>query len=78
MRANSDKIEGGRWQCNICLKITAHGGNMKQHFISHHYEAVTESPCPFCGRTFKNKNSLASHVSQNHKEEKSRLKSGQW
>ena len=75
VRSNSEKIEGGRWQCNICLKVTAHGGNMKQHFVTHHFQTEVDCPCTFCGRNFKNKNSLASHISQNHKEERNHIKS---
>ena len=56
VRSNSEKIEGGRWQCNICLKVTAHGGNMKQHFVTHHFQTEVDCPCTFCGRNFKNKN----------------------
>ena len=78
MRSNSEKIDGGRWQCNICLKITVHGGNMKQHFVTHHFQTEVDCPCTYCGRIFKNKNSLASHMSQNHKEERNQLRSGAW
>ena len=67
LRSNSQKIDGGRWMCSLCDKITSHAGNMKQHFITHHYRDESDTSCSYCGRTFKNKNSLASHVSQSHK-----------
>ena len=67
LRSNSHKIDGGRWQCQLCDKITTHAGNMRQHFITHHYQDETVLTCSYCGKTFKNKNSLSSHVSQTHK-----------
>ena len=73
MRSNTHKIEAGRVQCDICFKITAHAGNMKQHFVTHHYQEEAALPCQYCGRHFKNKNSLSSHISQSHKGPKSHL-----
>jgi len=67
MRSNSEKIEGGRWKCLICSKVTQHRGNLRQHFVSNHFTVETNLPCQYCGRNFKNENSLNSHVSQSHR-----------
>ena len=66
IKSNTYKLEGGRVQCNICDKVTSHGGNMKQHFQTHHFQEDS-IPCHLCGKHFKNKNSLSSHVYNSHK-----------
>ena len=57
LRVNSDKIEGGKVQCRLCGKVTAHSGNMRQHFMIHHVHEDADFYCPYCetGNKFKNR-----------------------
>jgi len=57
---------------------------MKKHFASQHWGGENNIakgpqlgpwPCQFCGRTYKSKNSLSSHVSMNHRAEKQQQRS---
>jgi len=45
--------------CHICNKITAHIGNMKQHFEVHHCNRSYK--CQVCMKEFRTKNSLDTH-----------------
>ena len=70
LRTHSVKIEGGKVQCRLCGKVTAHSGNMRQHFIIHHVQEDVELSCPYCEagvNKFKNRNSLNCHISQKHR-----------
>ena len=71
MKSNSARVGGGRWNCFMCGKVTTHIGNMRQHFETHHFGAGVRL-CPYCRKTFKTKHSLATHMSKNHREERSR------
>jgi uncharacterized C2H2 Zn-finger protein len=60
------RLADGRCQCRLCDKVTTHIGNMRQHFITHHI-SQERIRCRQCGNSFKNKNSLAAHVSSKHR-----------
>jgi len=73
--ALEDKIESminkqgdGVWICKVCGKtITGRQakGNMKQH-VETHIEGIQHS-CTTCGKTYKNRNSLHTHISMKHR-----------
>jgi len=56
------------WICKVCGKtITGRQakGNMKQH-VETHIEGIQHS-CTTCGKTYKNRNSLHTHISMKHR-----------
>jgi len=64
---NSTKLDMGqekRVQCLLCDKITAHVGNMKQHFEVYHFHR--QYKCDTCQKNFKTKNSLDVHKKNQH------------
>ena len=61
------QIDGG-YQCVTCGYTIQKKSNMKKHVETH-----IETPgyhCPYCFKQFKTKNSLNTHTSNNHREEK--------
>jgi len=66
-KSNSALIEGGAWSCFLCGKVTAHIGNMRQHFESHHF-SLGAIQCEVCEKIFKTKHSLATHMSKVHRD----------
>jgi len=69
LRQNSSQTETGQWQCHLCAKVTLHFGNLRQHFEASHF-SIGQSECQYCGKLFKTKHSLASHVYRVHKDRK--------
>jgi len=61
MQANATLIEGGKWSCFLCGKITSHIGNMRQHFETYHYKTSDTYSCKLCGKECPTKNALACH-----------------
>jgi len=61
MQANATLIEGGKWSCFLCGKITSHIGNMRQHFETYHYKTSNTYSCKLCGKECPTKNALACH-----------------
>jgi len=61
MQANATLIEGGKWSCFLCGKITSHIGNMRQHFETYHYKTSDTYCCKLCGKECPTKNALACH-----------------
>jgi len=55
--------------CTKCGYSAKRIRDMKRHVISHSDVARVE--CVYCGRSFKNKNSLRTHISSSHKPKKS-------
>ena len=51
--------------CKVCGKKDKLG-HMKSHIESNHLEGVS-IPCNFCEKTFRSRNSLATHNQRNHK-----------
>jgi len=66
-KSNSALVEGGAWSCFLCGKVTAHIGNMRQHFESHHF-SLGAIQCEICEKIFKTKHSLATHMSKVHRD----------
>ena len=60
MLTHEEKTE----ECTICHKRFHHKAYLNEHLLSH----VTERPykCEHCGKTFKGRNSVRSHVQQFH------------
>jgi hypothetical protein len=61
MQANATLVEGGKWSCFLCGKITSHIGNMRQHFETYHYKTSDSYSCKLCGKQCPTKNALACH-----------------
>ena len=61
MKTNSTRIEGGRWSCFLCGKLTTHIGNMRQHFETHHCGTQVQYNCDICGKECRTRNALACH-----------------
>jgi len=58
----------GTWQCKVCGKSIQGRqakGNMKQH-VETHIEGISHT-CTTCGKTYKNRNSLHTHISMKHR-----------
>ena len=60
-----EQCSDGSYRCNICGKNMMHMYNMMKH-IETHMDGLTFD-CPVCQKTFRSRNSLSSHKSQNHK-----------
>ena len=60
----SEKI----YKCSVCQRIGKRKDNMLIH-VKTHLPCEPET-CDFCGKVFKTKNSLTSHVSRWHRQEK--------
>jgi len=61
------QLEGGDgFMCLICSKVSSTKGNLKKHVESMHTEDQPQN-CKFCGKKFKNKNTLQNHVSLHHR-----------
>jgi len=58
--------DGTGFMCLVCNKISSHKTNLKKHVQCMHTEDKPQS-CSFCGKQFKNKNTLQNHVSLNHR-----------
>jgi len=55
------------YACASCGKTSAQRTDLMKHIISKH--VVTQAvSCQFCGKKYKNQNSLQVHISQNHRE----------
>jgi len=61
LQANATLIEGGKWSCFLCGKVTSHIGNMRQHFETYHYKSEDIYTCKLCGKECPTKNALACH-----------------
>ena len=60
--------DDGSWNCKVCGKIVTGRqakGNMKQHAETH-LEGIQHT-CTTCGKTYKNRNSLHTHISMKHR-----------
>ena len=58
----------GSWVCRVCGKTIVGRqarGNMKQH-VETHIEGIQHT-CTTCGKTYKNRNSLHTHISMKHR-----------
>jgi len=63
-----NKNDDGSWNCKVCGKIVTGRqakGNMKQHAETH-LEGIQHT-CTTCGKTYKNRNSLHTHISMKHR-----------
>ena len=62
-----EKLEhGGKFACKVCGKIEYKDKfNMKSHIEAKHIEGVTH-PCNQCGKSFRSRNSLSTHMSVFH------------
>jgi len=58
--------EGNGFMCLLCSKVSSTKGNLKKHVESMHTEDQPQK-CKFCGKNFKNKNTLQNHVSLHHR-----------
>jgi len=57
----------GCYTCASCGKTSAQRTDLMKHIISKHVVAQAIA-CQFCGKKYKNQNSLQVHISQNHRE----------
>jgi len=61
------QLDGGKgFMCIVCNKVSSQKTNLKKHILSMHTEDAPQN-CSFCGKQFKNKNTLQNHVSLNHR-----------
>jgi len=63
------KQADGSWICRVCGKTIVGRqarGNMKQH-VETHIEGIQHT-CTTCGKTYKNRNSLHTHISMKHRD----------
>ena len=67
IRSMMERIDGA-WTCTVCGKVDRlNRSNIKKHIESMHIEGGSH-PCSICGKAFRSRNGLQSHVSQNHKQ----------
>jgi len=57
----------GSYACASCGKTSAQRTDLMKHIISKHVVSQAVA-CQFCGKKYKNQNSLQVHISQNHRE----------
>merc|ERR1712025_359236 len=57
----------GCYTCASCGKTSAQRTDLMKHIISKHVVSQAIA-CQFCGKKYKNQNSLQVHISQNHRE----------
>ena len=62
------QLEDRSFMCTICEKTAPHKGNLKKHMESMHFQSDYKESCEYCGKLFKNKNSLQNHISLTHKD----------
>jgi len=61
------QLEGGSgFMCLLCNKVSSTKGNLKKHVESMHTEDEPQN-CKYCGKNFKNRNTLQNHVSLRHR-----------
>jgi len=61
------QLEDGRgFMCLICHKVASQKPNLKKHIECMHTEDEPQH-CSFCGKRFKNKNTLQNHISLHHR-----------
>ena len=60
---NSDKSV----TCVLCGKISRDFGVGKAHLESIHFPSESGFDCQYCGKTYKTRNSLSCHISQQHR-----------
>ena len=67
MKKTSGKNAHGQllYQCAVCEKEGING-TLKRHIEANHLEGIS-IPCNFCEKTFRSRNSLTDHTSNNHK-----------
>ena len=56
------------WSCNLCEYMTSKKDHLKTHLKGVHGNHQNLA-CPFCGKVFKNKNSLNNHKSVKHRDQ---------
>ena len=63
-----EKLEhGGKFACKVCGKIEYKDKfNIRNHIEGKHIEGVSH-PCNHCGKTFRSRNSLSTHMTVFHK-----------
>lgn len=59
---------GKMFKCVVCSKLSKLKHHIKNHVEIH--VAGLSYTCSYCGKPFKSKNSLTSHVSRWHRQEK--------
>ena len=52
----------GRASCTICGKGFIQKSDAKRHIVAKHSDIEQHVECEYCGKTFKNKQSLGSHA----------------
>jgi len=61
------QLEGGNgFMCLLCNKVSSTKGNLKKHVESMHTLDEPQN-CKYCGKKFKNRNTLQNHVSLHHR-----------
>ena len=53
--------------CSLCGKVSRDLYNAKDHLEAKHFPSESGYNCEFCGKTYKSKGSLTSHVSLMHR-----------
>ena len=59
IRENLFRVEGGKWQCKICKKVSRDLHNAKEH-VEVHIEGIS-FPCQNCDKTLRSRNALRTH-----------------
>jgi len=58
--------DGKGFMCLLCNKVSSQKTNLKKHIQCMHTED-TPQDCSYCGKQFKNRNTLQNHVSLHHR-----------
>ncbi|KAF4521382.1 hypothetical protein B566_EDAN019001 [Ephemera danica] len=61
------------WPCPYCVKVFSTKHNLLRHKKNLHGEDAVPTQCQFCARVYKNKDTLRTHIFQNHRDEQEYL-----
>jgi hypothetical protein len=61
-----EKNTDGKWECNSCEKSPQKKSHMREHIETNHIDGVSD-PCSLCGKSFRSRHSLSTHIFRFHK-----------
>lgn len=53
--------------CNLCGHVICDRPGFKRHFRDQHYDRAVKYRCPVCRKVYKNKSTVAVHMSNKHR-----------